>query len=196
MNNQHDITVQKTRYFPDCAYWIKLECSLLHTSWQDVWTEYQMQSSLQGQFWFCVLKRIFFTFLHKLAFLQKSTSCPSLVVSCPKFYVAHPRANCRGRKGDFLSLGKQRFERFFSPSTRLPPNRLMSCISRFCQNKGPMNFSSSANKLTLTFKSNGKANGEGAECIVACSDLTKTSETNTYTGKLGPRLWENPRDSF
>ena len=45
---------------------------------------------------------------------QKSRSCPSLVVSCPKFDIAHPKANCKGKGGDFLSLGKKRFEIIFT----------------------------------------------------------------------------------
>merc|ERR1719193_2737985 len=53
---------------------------------------------------------------------KRSSSCPSLVVSCPKFDIAHPKANCKGKGGDFLALGQK----------------------RFCQNKGPNNFNSRA----------------------------------------------------
>jgi len=84
---------------------------------------------------------------------KKSRCCPSLVVSCPKFDIAHPNPNCKGKEGDFLSLGKK----------------------RFCQKKGPNNFNSAASKLTVSFISNKKVHGEGAECTVACSDLTPTS---------------------
>ena len=40
---------------------------------------------------------------------QKTSSCPSLVVSCPKFDIAHKNPNCKGKSGDFLSLGNKRF---------------------------------------------------------------------------------------
>ena len=40
--------------------------------------------------------------------MQRTSACPSLVVSCPKFDLAHSKAHCKGRKGDFLSLGSQR----------------------------------------------------------------------------------------
>ena len=45
--------------------------------------------------------------------LQKTSACPSLVVSCPQFDVSHPRANCSGRpnSGDFLSLGDRRLQK-------------------------------------------------------------------------------------
>jgi len=84
---------------------------------------------------------------------KKSSSCPSLVVSCPKFDIAHPKANCKGKGGDFLAIGKK----------------------RFCQNKGPNNFTSTAGKLTVSFNANKKVEGEGAECTIACSDLEPTS---------------------
>ena len=44
---------------------------------------------------------------------QKHRSCPSLVVSCPKFDIAHPKANYKGKGGDFLALGKKRFGTIF-----------------------------------------------------------------------------------
>ena len=46
--------------------------------------------------------------------LQKMTSCPSLVMSCPTFDVVHPRRDCKGKKGDTLSIGKKRFEKLQS----------------------------------------------------------------------------------
>ena len=45
-----------------------------------------------------------------LASFQKTRSCPALVMSCPKFDVPHPRANCRPNNGDYLSLGSRRFQ--------------------------------------------------------------------------------------
>jgi len=84
---------------------------------------------------------------------KKSSSCPSLVVSCPKFDIAHPNTNCKGKGGDFLAIGKK----------------------RFCQNKGPTNFTSTAYKLTVSFNSHKKVEGKGAECTIACSDLEPTS---------------------
>ena len=47
---------------------------------------------------------------------QKSKNCPSLVMSCPKFDIDHPKANCKGNGGDFLALAfprKKRFETIF-----------------------------------------------------------------------------------
>ena len=44
--------------------------------------------------------------------LQKTRSCPSLVVSCPKFDVPHPKATCRTNHGDFISLGGQRLQNY------------------------------------------------------------------------------------
>ena len=52
---------------------------------------------------------------------------------------------------------------------------LFHLFPRFCQKKGPDNFNSTASKLTVSFISNKKGHGEGAECTVACSDLTPTS---------------------
>ena len=49
--------------------------------------------------------------------IQKSSGCPSLVVSCPKFDLAHNKAHCKGRKGDFISLGKKRFEAVVDTTT-------------------------------------------------------------------------------
>ena len=45
------------------------------------------------------------------------SSCPSLVVSCPTFDVAHPREDCKGKKGDFLTIGKRRFGTVFQVKT-------------------------------------------------------------------------------
>ena len=50
-------------------------------------------------------------------------------------------------------------------------------FTRFCQSKGPNNLNSTAKTLTIGFNSNAKKEGEGAECSVACSDLTPTSGT-------------------
>ena len=49
--------------------------------------------------------------------LQKMSSCPSLVVSCPTFDVAHPREDCKGKKGDFITIGKRRFGTVFQVKT-------------------------------------------------------------------------------
>ena len=50
-------------------------------------------------------------------------------------------------------------------------------FTRFCQSKGPNNLNSTTKTLTIGFNSNAKEEGEGAECSVACSDLTPTSGT-------------------
>merc|ERR1712192_265764 len=89
---------------------------------------------------------------------KKSSTCPSLVVSCPKFDLAHNKAHCKGRKGDFVSLGKK----------------------RFCQKKGPNKFRSSGNKLTVSFTSDRTVEGEGAECTIACSDLVPTAHVESW----------------
>ena len=103
-----------------------------------------------------------------LACLQKTRSCPALVVSCPEFDVAHSRANCRSNNGDFLSLGKQRLQRHY------PLVIVTLFLSRFCQNTGPSNYRSRASKLILEFRSNKRVHGRGAECTIACSDFTPT----------------------
>ena len=54
---------------------------------------------------------------------------------------------------------------------------LFHLFTRFCQSKGPNSFNSTAKTLTIGFNSNAKKEGEGAECSVACSDLTPTSGT-------------------
>ena len=41
--------------------------------------------------------------------MQKSSACPSLLVTCSKFDLPHRKAGCAGGSGDFLSLGEQRF---------------------------------------------------------------------------------------
>ena len=46
--------------------------------------------------------------------MANPTSCPSLVMSCPTFDVVHPRRDCKGKKGDTLSIGKKRFEKLHS----------------------------------------------------------------------------------
>ena len=46
---------------------------------------------------------------------------------------------------------------------------------RFCQKNGPNSFISTAKTLVIRFNSNAKVEGEGAECSIACSDLTPTS---------------------
>ena len=50
-------------------------------------------------------------------------------------------------------------------------------VSRFCQKKGPNKFRSSGNKLTISFTSDRTAQGEGAECTIACSDHVPTGQT-------------------
>ena len=120
-------------------------------------------------------------------------------MSCPKFDVAHPRANCRPNNGDFLSLGSRRLQ------LQCPlVDGWCSCTFplRFCQNNGPSNFTVRANKLLLQFRSNRRVHGkgadctiffiiifylfiyspgEGAECTIACSDFTPRAETNPVT---------------
>ena len=111
-----------------------------------------------------------------LASFQKTRSCPALVMSCPKFDVAHPRANCRPNNGDYLSLGSRRLQHecvLVESYLRSPP--------RFCKNTGPSNFTFRANKLIVQFRSNRRVHGEGAECTVACSDFVPTAETNPVT---------------
>ena len=163
------------------------------------------------------------------------------MVSCPKFDIAHPKADCKGKGGDFLALGKKRLETREGVGGHFPdriesytdiwnqmyafqwcldglllylshlrwkyyaeiliqkvknfPNAMQcsavvpttmyfsDCIAlfhlftRFCQSKGPNSFNSTAKTLTIGFNSNAKKEGEGAECSVACSDLTPTSGT-------------------
>ena len=103
---------------------------------------------------------------------QKTSSCPSLVVSCPKFDIAHKNPNCKGKHGDFLSLGNKRF------GAVIFTTRQFSCHIplRFCQNSGPKDFISNSKKLTVTFNSNKKVEGQGADCIVACSDFIPTGK--------------------
>ena len=50
-------------------------------------------------------------------------------------------------------------------------------VSRFCQKKGPNNFRSSGNKLTVSFTSDRTVEGEGAECTIACSDLIPAGQS-------------------
>ena len=46
---------------------------------------------------------------------QKSNNCPSLVMSCQKFDIKHPKAECPVKGGDLLTLnGKTRFEISFT----------------------------------------------------------------------------------
>ena len=127
--------------------------------------------------------------------LQKTSACPSLVVSCPQFDVSHPRANCSGRpnSGDFLSLGDRRLQKTVMVELG------HTCLSRFCQNTGPSNFTSRANKLVLRFRTTrrdhghdhdndndhehdqGHGHGEGAECTIACSDFTPRPRPDPVT---------------
>ena len=80
-----------------------------------------MHSLLQGQ-----LKK---ASLYTTFTFQKTSSCPSLMVSCPKFDVAHRKANCKGSNGDFLSLGKARFDAvLFTPSVTSSYQSIM-CLS-------------------------------------------------------------------
>ena len=126
-------------------------------------------------------KWIFFQFGMKLwsfiiFLMQKTSACPSLVVTCPKFDLAHSKAHCKGRKGDFLSLGNQRFEAILiTPVCRLT---VICGFPRFCRNSGPNNFNFSGNRLTVTFRSNSSVEGEGAECTIACSDLAPAANTS------------------
>ena len=45
---------------------------------------------------------------------QKVSPCPSLMVFCSKFDIDHPKAKCLVKGGDFLALGKKRFEISFT----------------------------------------------------------------------------------
>ena len=74
-----------------------------------------------------------------------------------------------------------------------------TCLSRFCQNTGPSNFTSRANKLVLRFRTTrrdhghdhdndndhdhdqGHGHGEGAECTIACSDFTPRPRPDPVT---------------
>ena len=47
-------------------------------------------------------------YLKTLFLLQRDSSCPSLLVSCPTFDVPHAKENCRGPP-DYLLLGNQRW---------------------------------------------------------------------------------------
>ena len=56
--------------------------------------------------------------------------------------------------------------------------RLSLSITRFCQKSGPINVTSRASKLTVSFASNRQYAGYGAECTVACTDF-ETEEQPT-----------------
>ena len=49
--------------------------------------------------------------------------------------------------------------------------RLSLSITRFCQKSGPINVTSRASKLTVSFASNRQYAGYGADCTVACTDF-------------------------
>ena len=49
--------------------------------------------------------------------------------------------------------------------------RLSLSITRFCQKSGPINVTSRASKLTVSFASNRQYVGSGADCTVACTDF-------------------------
>ena len=49
--------------------------------------------------------------------------------------------------------------------------KLSLSITRFCQKSGPINVTSRASKLTVSFASNRQYAGYGAECTVACTDF-------------------------
>ena len=74
---------------------------------------------------------------------------------------------------------------------------LFHLFTRFCQSKGPNSFKSLAKTLTIRFNSNKRKEGEGAECSVACSDLTPTSGTlvreSSYQLKHKYLLWVKRR---
>ena len=53
----------------------------------------------------------------------------------------------------------------------LSKSRLSLSIIRFCQKSGPINVTSRASKLTVSFASNRQYAGYGAECTVACTDF-------------------------
>ena len=69
--------------------------------------------------------------------------------------------------------------------TQRSPIWLLFMFLRFCQKSGPKNFSSSVDRLTVTFRSNMIEEGEGAECSIACSDLTPTEQATTGLGRMG-----------
>jgi len=79
---------------------------------------------------------------------ERESSCPSLVVSCHSFDLVNSWNNCSGPP-DYLDVGGQ----------------------RFCQKSGPINVTSRASKLTVSFASNRQYAGYGAECTVACTDF-------------------------
>ena len=60
----------------------------------------------------------------------------------------------------------------------LSKSRFSLSITRFCQKSGPINVTSRASKLTVSFASNRQYAGYGAECTVACTDF-ETEEQPT-----------------
>ena len=128
------------------------------------------------------------------------SSCPSLVVSCPTFDVAHPRPreNCKGKKGDYLTIGKKRFGTVFEVEKIRAVWRLFFnfnfAFTRFCGTKGPEEFTSKSKGLAVAFKSDKKGNKKGAECMIACSDFTPPSGHNnscSFLQRIQRRLFEH-----
>ena len=128
------------------------------------------------------------------------SSCPSLVVSCPTFDVAHPRENCKGKKGDYLTIGKKRFGTVFEVEKIRAVWRLFFnfnfAFTRFCGTKGPEEFTSKSKTLAVAFKSDKKGNGQGAECTVACSDSSGHNNSCSFLRGISKRLFGHPFKSL
>ena len=127
------------------------------------------------------------------------------MVSCPIFDVPHAKETCRGPP-DYLSLGNQRWVADFTFKGGQKSDCLLTCVPilirkylsllsydkmflkgnqclacrRFCQKSGPVNFTSTLSKLALSFVSNKNFEGEGAECTIACSDVSQTNEGTCF----------------
>ena len=122
--------------------------------------------------------------------LQKMTSCPSLVMFCPTFDVVHPRRDCKGKKGDTLSIGKKRFEKLHSSGYGslwvwvyvgvgvVLCGDIFNCFAfpRFCGKNGPDRLPIKGKSAAVVFKSDKKGNGGGADCTIACSDFSPTGQ--------------------
>ena len=150
-----------------------------------------MQSFLQGQSSvFSVLKNSCFFLIAENLFL----SIPGSVL---------PSIRCFPPTGKLQRQTQQR--RFPLPRrSKVATLKVMvelghTCLSRFCQNTGPSNFTSRANKLVLRFRTTrrdhghdhdhdtdhehdqGHGHGEGAECTIACSDFTPRPRPDPVT---------------
>ena len=114
------------------------------------------------------------------------TSCPSLVMSCPTFDVVHPRRDCKGKKGDTLSIGKKRFKKLHSSGCGCGSMWVWVwfyvdtfnyfAFPRFCGKNGPDRLPIKGKSAAVVFKSDKKGNGGGADCTIACSDFSPTGQ--------------------